>query len=119
MLKILPILLLLGCVHMDRATLVTSAASIACDWGQTHAAAARGWVDPSGAMQTEANPIMGTNPSTAKVDAYFLGAEVLNAAIWYVLPKAWKTIYALPVTGMQTFTVYGNTKENLGVCGIR
>ena len=106
-----------ACVHVDRAMLVASTASIVCDAGQTLRAA--GNFGPLHGQQSENNPVMGSYPSRNRVEAYFVGVTVLNAAIWYALPRGLRSAYAVPVTGVQTVTIYNNkTREGLGLCGI-
>ncbi len=113
---ILLLVLASGCVSLTRVNqglLVASTAALACDWGQTHRAAANGWGEFH-----EANPVMGTHPDTGVVNAYFVGTIAMNAIIWAVLPKAFKGIPAAGVIGFQTNTIINNTRNIPGVCGL-
>lgn len=104
------LILLVGCTHVNRATLIASTASLACDWAQTRSQASTGW---NGTMEN--NPMLGTQPSTTKVDAYFASTIVINAAIWYVMPERYKSIIPLGVTAAQARTIAGNV-EQTGMC---
>jgi hypothetical protein len=75
---------------IDIGTLVASTMMLACDWSKTHRSAARGWAGG----QWESNPVLGAHPSATEVNVYFASTAVVNAAIWYALPKKWRA--ALP-----------------------
>jgi hypothetical protein len=112
---ILALLILSGCHQYNRATLVTSNALIACDWGQTRSAAETGW---SHGLR-EANPILGPTPSVGQVDNYMAAALVGNAILWYVLPEKIKWIVPTVVTLTQANVVRGNYYTvPRGSCGL-
>lgn len=92
-----------ACTHVNRATLLTSSALLACDWSQTRHAAAGGWEH-----YREANPVMGPTPTPRTVDTYFLSAAVLNTAIWYVLPESVRSVIPGIVSSVQAKTIVGN-----------
>ena len=81
---------------IDLTALAVSTAALACDWGQTHAAAADHW-----AMMYEKNPVLGQAPSTSTVNAYFAVAVVANTALWLLLPDRYKSIVPGVVIGVQ------------------
>lgn len=103
-----------GCAHMDVASLVTSEASLACDWGQTRSAAVAGWHG-----YAEENSIIGPNPSAMRVDMYFATAAILDAAVWLVLPKGWRSAPPVALTVMEAKVIHGNEATTAGVCGVR
>jgi len=94
----------------DRATLLASTASLACDWRQTSNAAAAGW---SGTR--EANPVMGPHPDTTTVGLYFLGVAFVNAAVWAVVPRGWRSLAPSALVGVQARTIRGNN-GTIGRC---
>lgn len=107
-----------GCAHVDRATLITSTVSLACDWGQTRSMAANDWAHPTGPQRyEEANPIMGKHPSTLVVDTYFMSAALINAAAWLVIPKGWRSAAPVAVTARQALAITRNV-EHTGWCGL-
>ncbi len=112
MLKLLALLSLSGCTlsQVNKAALVTSTATLACDWAQTRGAAA----DWGGRM--EANPVLGPQPSQTKVDFYFVGILAANAVAWVLLPKQARAAVSGVVTGVQTKTIIGNF-ETASYCG--
>lgn len=99
--------------RVDRAALVTSTLSLACDWGQTRSAANEGWTG-----RFEANLIMGESPSTKVVDAYFSLALVTNIVVWAVLPPRWRSLFSGTVTLAQANAITGNVATTRGVCGL-
>ncbi len=96
--------LLVGCTTANRAALVASTLTLACDWGQTRSAASVGW--PPG-MQ-EINPILGKNPDAGKIDAYFLGTIVVNTLIYAIVPKKVKWLVPAVVIGVQQDAIRNN-----------
>lgn len=93
-----------------------STATLACDWGQTRKAAGTGWRD-----HHDSNPVMGPTPSTGAVDAYFLAAIVLNAGIWYVMPKRLRSVIPAILTVGQISTISDNNRvpnADLTGCGV-
>ena len=90
-------------------------AALACDWGQTRRAASAGWK-----TQAESNPLMGREPTTHAVDAYFLGTIAASALVWYVLPKRWKVLVPLAIVAVQADSIAHNARaQDLGMCGVR
>ncbi len=55
------------------------------DWGQT-----RNVIAPGKSGRHELNPVLGSHPSPAAVDLYFLGAALGHAALSVVLPHPWR-----------------------------
>lgn len=95
-----------------RATLASSTALIACDWGMTR------WMPKTGAYErgyVELNPLLGRRPSATTIDVVFILAITANVAAYPYLPKwarAWwyTTATALEVGNVLTF-------NPSGVCG--
>lgn len=81
---------------IDVAAIAVSTASLVCDWGQTHQAAAAGWMD-----RAEANRLLGPAPSTRTVNIYFAGAIVANVALWLVLPKRYRSLASAGLIAVQ------------------
>jgi hypothetical protein len=106
---------LVSCGAVNTATLITSTASIACDWGQTRSAASEAW----SRGRWEANPIMGSKPSTATVDVYFLSALAVNAAFWIALPRQVRSVAPVAITAAQVDTIAGNIGTTHTLCGAR
>lgn len=96
----------LGCHAAQIGSLVASEAAIVADWQQTRCHAASGWRGTY-----EQNPLLGPAPSPHTVDLYMGGALVLNAALWYVLPKGWNTAAASVVAGFEAHTVITNERN--------
>lgn len=88
-------------------------ATLVCDYGQTRWHAKRGW---RGYQET--NPILGTEPSVAKVTGYFLVTGLVVGAVYYILPFAYKTLYNVTITGFQAKAIYINTRQGTPLCGI-
>lgn len=112
MLRIAVIALLLtsGCTHVNRATLLASSASLACDWAQTRSRAEVGW---RGTFEN--NPMLGAKPSVERVDFYFATAIAANVGIWILMPDRFKSVIPLGVTTVQTKTIIGNLPQT-GIC---
>lgn len=112
--KALILVILVGCsnVHVNRAALVASTASLAWDWSQTRGMAERGW--DGGA--TERNPIMGSSPGVGFVDQYFLSVIVVNTLVWLAMPQRYRAVLPAVVTGVQARTIMGNM-QTAGVWG--
>lgn len=106
-----------GCVHADRAALVTSTATVACDWGYTHRAASDGWINKRGYITREANPIMGENPDPGIVAIYFSAVLVANVALWYATPPKYRAIVPFALTVQQAELIHYNSRTVGGVCG--
>lgn len=109
--SVLALALLAGCVHMDRAMLVTSTATLACDWMQTRAVA-----QAAPSYDWERNPMLGKTPSVGQVDAYFAGSALANLALWAIIPEKWRAAAPAVLTATQIYTIADNTKT-IGVCG--
>lgn len=109
---------------IDITTLTVSTAAIACDWAQTHKMAADGWrafYNPhSKSMQipSESNPIMGSNPSSATVDGYFIATIAINTAIWYFMPPKYRSALPLAVIAFQANAIAGNAITTDSICGL-
>lgn len=115
-------MLLTACtnVHVNRAALVASTAALACDWHKTRTTAAR-----DSMLYTEHNPLLGDDPSAGAVDMYFVSTIVINAAIWYVLPKRWRSVLPVVVATVQVTNETRDQMRNqfagandIPVCGI-
>jgi len=105
--------LLVGCTTVNRASLVTSTATILCDWGQTNRAAGNKWNNT-----WEANPVLGPRPSQGFVAMYFASVLSMNAIAWVVMPERTKSALPVGITVMQTDTIIGNVQGgHTGVCG--
>jgi hypothetical protein len=119
--SLLVVMALSGCVHnqaelaryIDTTLLATSTASIACDWGYTHKAAAAGWHGTR-----EANPMLGPTPSTSEVNVYFVGMMALNAAVWALTPAKIRGALPLAITVRQSSSIAGNSESVGGFCGL-
>jgi hypothetical protein len=87
------------------ASAAIAAAAFACDWSETRDNAARGW-----RATYEANPMLGTHPSTGTVDFYFasLAATILLTEL---LPERWRSVVYLPVAGLELETVGANYRD--------
>jgi hypothetical protein len=59
------------------------------DWAQTRTIAAHP------ARWNEMNPILGSHPSAARVDAWFAASAVLHVVAAYALPPRWRTPFQL------------------------
>lgn len=108
------VMALVGCGAVNKAALVTSTASLVCDWAQTRSAARTGW-----ATTMEGNPIMGPTPTTRTVDLYFAGTIAINTALWIAMPRRAKSIVPIAVTAAQVPTIAGNASTTRTICGFR
>ncbi len=102
-----------GCVHANSAALAVSTAALVCDGMQTLRMAGEGWTRTS-----EANPVMGPAPGVSEVGAYFVGAVVINAAVWVAMPKRWRTVVPMAVTAVQIDVIRNNIGQGTGMCGL-
>jgi hypothetical protein len=103
---------------IDVTALAVSTAALACDWGQTHRAATEHWTGGSnGTGRHEANPIMGSAPSTRIVNVYFAATAALNVALWYALPKRYRSIVPVALTTVQAIQVSDNI-GSVSLCGL-
>ena len=109
-----------GLTIANGTALGVSSASLLCDWAQTRRASDAGWT-----MQHEQNPIMGRDPSSRTVDAYFLGAAALNVLAWRLMPRRWRVVIPSIVFVVQADSIRSNIAESrpgwtdMGVCGVR
>lgn len=103
---------------IDTTALVASTAALACDWGQTHRAAAERWTGgANGTGRHEGNPIMGPTPSTRTVNVYFAATAAVNVALWYALPKRYRSIVPAVLTAAETMQVSSNI-GSVSLCGL-
>jgi hypothetical protein len=86
-----------------------AAAMMALDWAQTRYAARH----PS--HYSDRNPIMGEQPSTAKVDQYFAIASLLMAGVTYVLPRRERRLFLSGVLVVETSAVVSNYRIGVKV----
>lgn len=68
----------------DTLAQVAVTTTLLMDWHQTRQIAAQ----PN--KYYEMNPVLGSHPSTDKVNAYFAGAIVGSAIVAYLLPSPWR-----------------------------
>lgn len=119
--RVVVLVLLLGGCGANRLAaanwtgLSLSSAALACDWEQTRQEAEDHWKF----FRFEHNPVLGRTPSAERVNVYFFGAAVINAAIWLALPGAWRSVYGFAVAGIQTKSIAVNVDRGLAPCGIR
>ncbi len=104
-----------GCTPQQRrvasySTMVLAEGSIACDWRQTHDAAANGW-----RKQYEANLMLGTNPSVAHVDEWMAGAMVTTAIVGQLIPLRFRPFLYGAVAAVEIYTIAGNLPQT-GSC---
>jgi len=62
-------------------------AALAVDWGQTR------HVAKNPERFDELNPVLGTTPSTKRVDAYFMGAMLGTVAVAHLLPRDYRRLF--------------------------
>lgn len=93
----------------DTSLEIIYAASHAMDWSQT--------LHISRNPQTyfELNPIMGPHPSEDKVKAYFALTLIAHAAMAYMLPPPYRTIWQSFWIGVETLAVQHNRAMGLGL----
>ena len=82
-----------GCATSDRMALVASTAAIVCDMAQTAQGASEGW-----RYSTERNPML-RDAGVGRVLAYGAAVTVLHVAVWAVLPRGVRSVYASAVGG--------------------
>ena len=84
--------------------------SIIADWGQTR------YIANHPEQYHEAfNPILGNHPSTGRVDAWFVGALVVNNGAMIALPKKYKPYYAGGVAVIETYFVVSNNSIGIKI----
>lgn len=96
----------------QRATLASSTALIACDWGMTR------WMPATGAYErgyVELNPLLGRQPSLRTVDTVFVTGLVANVVAYPLLPRWARAWWYTTVTVLEA----GNVAlfNPRGVCG--
>jgi len=79
----------------------------AIDWRQTRWATQNGY--------EEMNPVIGRHPSTERVDAYFLGTQILHPIITHYLPSRWRPIWQSFSLGFNCATVGHNIRVGIGI----
>jgi hypothetical protein len=106
---------------IDVSALALSTAGLACDWGQTHSAAAAGWhknVDGMSYYEVETNPLISGRPSVGTVNLYFAVVTAANAVLWAVAPRKYRSIVPVAVLAMQTIQIARNTaRPHNTLCG--
>lgn len=91
---------------IDIATLAVSTAALVIDWRQTHSAAADNWRTTQ--EVGVASMAVGSSPSTRAVDGYFVATIAVNAALWALLPRRWRSAIPAAVIGIETSTIVSN-----------
>lgn len=109
---ILALALLTGCSAVNKTALISSTASLACDWGQTRSMAMDNWK-----YGWEANPFLGEKPPPYAVDMYFIIVAGINTLTWMAMPKKYKWVIPTVVTFVQAPTIVENHKWTPGYCG--
>jgi hypothetical protein len=98
--------LLVACAaspRVERGALAVSAASIACDWGQTRSMASAGW-----GSYREDNHVLGPHPTVGAVDAYFTVYLATHLLAGVLLPRRLRLPAAGLVLAQQVPAVAGN-----------
>jgi hypothetical protein len=91
--------------NFNRATLVASHVTIACDYGQTLAVARGGWSDPN---MSEWNPVLGDTPSPMRLTAYNAVAIGVVTGAYLALPEKWRWLPAVVTVLVQLQTISAN-----------
>jgi len=107
-----------GWTKADTVLEVSGAALHVMDWSQT-LDIARAQVRPPGANFTrprfaEANPILGDRPSASAISTYFAGTLLAHAAIAYVLPHPYRTVWQMLWLGVEGGSVANNLHAGVG-----
>lgn len=95
------------------------------DWGQTlniarhpsSAPVAATWghpADPASGYR-EANWLLGTHPSTDKVNAYFISSIALHVLLARLLPDRWRLAYQYATMGFEASVIAHNFRLGLKV----
>ena len=79
------------------------------DWAQTRKIAQ----NPD--KYSEMNPVLGSHPSTEKVDAYFLTCAAAHTVVSMVLPPEYRVLWQYIWIGLEAGTVAHNASIGLGV----
>lgn len=61
----------------------------------------------------ELNPLLGSCPSSRKVDQYFLATGLLHMGISYTLPHGWREGWQYVTIGFEAGVVYANVQIGL------
>ncbi len=88
----------------DTALELTYLAVQTVDWMQTRHFLREG--------STEANPILGERPTRGTLVAYNFAAMTLHAAVAYVLPRPWRTVWQCVWIGAEAWTIGGNVRTH-------
>lgn len=86
----------------DMAKQIAYSALHIADWQQTRRIAARPdkWV--------ETNPILGPNPSQARINQYFTGTLIAHWGITYALPPDWRKPFQDGSIALEAMVVHKN-----------
>src|SRR5690349_5322935 len=93
---------------LDRVMLGASSATIVLDGLQTHSAAAIAWGGGRYEYGTLLSGMAGSSPTVRETEAYFASTIAVNAVLWLLLPKHWRSAYAGAVAGVQARTIANN-----------
>lgn len=107
-----------GLAIANGTALGVSTAALACDWGQTRAAAGTGWPNE----MRDANPIIGPRPTPSTVDVYFIAVIAANIGIWFVTPRRYRMFLPALVSLRETKSIVNNNdvrQVDLSACGAR
>jgi len=77
------------------------------DWSQSLYLAHGGPI-AHGHEGQESNPVLGSHPSYAEVNAYFAATLAGHLAIAYVLPRPWRTLWQVLLIGVEGDSVVHN-----------
>ena len=98
--------------HTDQVTLIVSNATIVADAIGTGYSAYREWPGRE-EIGMPTRQIVGATPSAPAVGVYFAGAIVLNTALWYMLPRGWRSVVPGMIIGAQSDAL----ARNYASCG--
>lgn len=94
---------------IDKALLAGAVTMLGADWAQTRYIAAH----PD--QFREKNPLLGSHPSTGKVNAYFLTAIAGTVGLALVLPATERKWFLGGVTVLETVMVIRNNSIGVGM----
>jgi hypothetical protein len=77
------------------------------DWGQTR------YIANNPDKFYEKNSILGSHPSTQRVDGYFLAMALVHIGVAHILPSDWRSAFQYVTIGMETEQVRQNF--NIGI----
>ncbi len=121
--KALVLLLVAGCSISTQTGLrrtnqvgaALMATAIACDWGQTHYAAATGW---NNGEWFEENPVLGARPSTGRVHAYMTLLLLGSVLVGRALPDWLEPAFYGAMTALEVKAIINNYQWGVpGLCG--